>query len=93
LKVYEKTTEEVLFYGWDYIDALPSGDTITSSVWTVDSGITKLSEGVQGLETEIMIGGGTLGEGYKAKNVVTGSPSGTVLARTIQVVIVSDRFN
>ena len=93
MSIYRKTTEEVLFYGWDYIDALPAGDSIASSTWTVDTGITKLSESLQGLETEIMLSGGTLGEGYKAKNVVTGSPSGTVLARTIQVVIVSDRFN
>jgi hypothetical protein len=73
-----KDPSAVLDYGVDWTDWL-DGDTISTSTWTVPSGITKDSDSKTTTGTIIWLSGGTLGESYVLVNriVTTNSPART----------------
>jgi len=85
---YKKTVNEKLDYKFDFkpftngregakTDFLVSGETITSYILTVDTGITKDSDILEDTDTSILMwfSGGTINSTYKITCLVTTSDS------------------
>lgn len=70
LSLEVKAPDEVRDYSIDWSTRLLTGDTIASSTYTLDTGITEVSTAIDGTSTVIRISGGTLGERYKVENEV-----------------------
>jgi hypothetical protein len=64
---FEKDPDDILDYGFDWEPWL-NGDTIVTSVWTLDPGITQDSETETTTLATIWLSGGTDGEVYKCEN-------------------------
>jgi hypothetical protein len=62
-----------LDYGFDWSSWLASGETILTSTWTVESGLTKVSDNNSTTATTIWVKGGTAGESYIITNHITTS--------------------
>lgn len=71
---YEKRAAEVKDYGFDWSDRLlvngVAGDTISTSTWVVETGITKDSDTDTDTTTTIWLSGGTAGVEYTLTNRV-----------------------
>ena len=90
-----KDPEEKLVFGWDWVDALESGESISTSEWTIETTetgspptaliITPGSESLSGTETGVRIEEGTRGVTYLLKNKITTAPSGDVGVRRIEI--------
>lgn len=65
-----KTADSILDFQFDWSTWLASGDTISTSTWTLESGITEDSESETTTTTTITISGGTTGKTYKATNAI-----------------------
>lgn len=73
---YEHAPLSNLDYGFDWKQWLSLGETVTSSVWTVDAGLTKSSEqNIDGV-TSVFIAGGEIGKMYKVTNKITTTAAG-----------------
>jgi hypothetical protein len=81
--VEPKDPSEVKFYTMDWTLTLNTGATISTSSWTVESGLTKDSDAIVSgnKKTTILVSGGTDGVDYKATNQITTS-DGETLERT-----------
>lgn len=55
---------------WDTL-WLPTGDTITASTFTVESGLTKDSENFTDTQAKVWLSGGTAGVTYTITNHIT----------------------
>lgn len=64
-----KTASEVKDYSIDWFEEL-GADTITSSTWTVPSGITQNSATATETVVTIWLSGGTAGQSYEIRNVI-----------------------
>lgn len=65
--MFVKAPNDVLDYTWDWSVWLPTGDTISTVTWTVESGITKESSPAPSNTTTtatVWIGSGTAGTTY-----------------------------
>lgn len=73
IPVYTKDPQAVENFGIDWVNVLGE-DSISSSSWTVDSGITKDSTDISGTQAIVVLSGGTAGQSYQAVNriVTTG---------------------
>ena len=91
MREYVKTAWEELDYGWDFGKPLPAGDTIQTSTWIVDAGVTVIGQGNDNTTTQIFLGGGTLLDTYKCVNQVV-SVGGRKLERVFTVRIVPERY-
>jgi hypothetical protein len=69
-KSYRKDPAAVLDYQVDWTEWLEAGDTIVTSTWTVDTGITNNLDAFTTTLTWIWISGGTAGQTYHAVNRV-----------------------
>jgi len=78
-----KTPDEVKDYGVEWADQL-GGATISSSDWTVPSGITEDDADTDGTATVIRVSGGTAGQEYTLTNTITTS-AGETLQRAIRI--------
>ena len=78
-----KDPEAVLDYQLDYTNYLASGDSITTSTVTVDSGLTKDSDTLTGSGklVTITLSGGTEGTVYTVKNTVVTNDGRTAVKR------------
>jgi len=65
--IYFKEATAILDYGIDHSDWL-DGRTISTSVWTVPTGITKVSESNSTTQTFIKLSGGTWTASYEILN-------------------------
>jgi len=65
---FYKDPEAVLDYGVDWSSWLTDSETISSSSWTVPSGITEDSNTSSDTKATIWLSGGTDGESYKLIN-------------------------
>lgn len=83
---FRKDPQSVLDYGVDWSDWLASGETISTSAWTVPAGITKDSDTKGDTSTVIWLSGGTAGEIYTLANKITTTDSRTV-ERSIQIIV------
>lgn len=70
---FEHAPLAILDYGLDWSSWLVSGETITNSTWTVDTGLTKsLEQNLAGV-TSLFVSGGVVGKVYKLTNTITTS--------------------
>lgn len=83
---FRKDPQSVLDYGVDWSDWLASGETISTSTWTVPTGITKDSDSKGDNSTLIWLSGGTAGTTYQLANKIVTSDSRTV-ERTIEIIV------
>jgi hypothetical protein len=67
-----KDPSDVRIYGidWSAFLAARSDTTISSSSYTVTTGLTKDTETLSGAEAKVKVSGGTAGEDYLATNTV-----------------------
>lgn len=89
---YTKPAAAVLDYGRDWSDWLPTGDTIATSTWAVDAGLTLGAHDHDDTSTRVWLSGGTVGEAYWATNRIT-TAGGRTDERAIQVRIVDRRMH
>lgn len=83
-KEYEHAPASKLDYGFDWNLWLAVGETIVTSVWLVDAGLTQSSEDNVSGVTSVFVAGGVAGTSYKLKNTITTS-SGRIDSRTIRL--------
>jgi hypothetical protein len=62
--------EDVLDYTIDYSNILPASDSIASSSWAVDPGVTVDQTSFSGLKSFFWVSGGTADQIYTATNHV-----------------------
>lgn len=86
---FTKDPNETLDFTFDWSSWLPSGDTISTSVFTVDAGITNASSSNTTTTAIIFLSGGTAGTRYKVANRIT-TAGGRIAERTI-IINVEDR--
>ena len=77
----EKDPDETIDVTLDYT-ALLNGATISSSSWSLASGITSPSSSNTTTATTLRVTGGTLGQKYKAKNTIEAT-SGQIFVRRV----------
>lgn len=82
-----KDPAAVLDYGINWATWL-NGDTISTSTWTVPTGITQASESETTTVATIWLSGGTAGEDYLVTNKIT-TNGGRTDERTIRVSVVN----
>lgn len=68
-----KDPDSKLDYGFDWSSWLATGETILTSTWTVETGLTKVSDSNSTTATTIWVTGGTVGESYVITNHITTS--------------------
>lgn len=86
IQSFRKDPASVLDYGIDWSDWLDSGETISTSTWTVPVGITKDSESNGDTSTLVWLSGGTAGTTYELANKIVTSDGRTV-ERTIEIIV------
>lgn len=67
----QKDPQAVLDYAMDWTPWLAEGETIATSSWTVDAGITKDSDSKTTTVATVWLSGGTAGVTYKLTNHIT----------------------
>lgn len=70
---YLKDPDATLDFGIDWSDWLASGETISTSVWTVEAGIMEESNSHTDDVATIWLSGGTAGNTYTLTNRITTS--------------------
>lgn len=83
-----KDPDEVLDYALDWSNVLETGETISTSTWTVPSGITDSSASISGSTTRIWLSSGTSGTVYSVTNKIVTS-DGRTWERTARLPVVS----
>lgn len=83
-----KDPDAVLDYAIDWSDWLQSGETISTSAWTVQTGLTAGSTGNNGTIASIWLSGGTAGTTYTATNRIT-TNQGRTDDRTLRIPVES----
>ena len=68
-----KDPDAVLDYGLDWSNWLASGETISSSSWVVETGLTKDSSSNTTTTTTVWLSGGTAGRTYRITNSIVTS--------------------
>lgn len=86
IQTFRKDPDSVLDYGIDWSDWLASGETISTSTWTVPTGITEDSDLNGDESTLIWLSGGTAGTTYTLANKIVTSDGRTV-ERTIEIIV------
>lgn len=86
-----KDPDEILDYEIDWAAELESGESISTSTWTVPDGITEDSSTNSTTTTTIVLSGGTAGEEYIITNkVVTDSSPARTHEKTMIVPVLQD---
>jgi len=67
---FVKDPGETKAYSIDHSNELLSGDTISTSTWSIPAGITEVSETETATVATIEISGGTVGTTYRCENTV-----------------------
>lgn len=87
MKVFSKTPEGILDYGWDWTDWLEEGDTIVTSEWEADSGLTVDSDEFTTTLTTVFISGGSNHKTYSITNTIT-TDGGRTTSRSIKIDVI-----
>lgn len=85
-QTFTKDPDAILDYRIDWSSWLGSSDTISTSTWTVPSGITKDSDSKTTTVAVIWLSGGTLGDDYELVNHIV-TADGREDDRTITIQI------
>ncbi len=83
-----KTPAEVLDYTFEWADWL-AGGSLETSTWSVDTGLTQVSESDDGQNATLWLSGGTVPLKYRAVNQVTSG--GRTAQRTLNIHLVPHR--
>lgn len=83
---FTKDPDAVLDYGFDWTSWL-DGDTISTSAWSADAGITVDSDSNNTTSTTVWLSGGTAGTTYEVTNQIT-TAAGRTDDRTIRIKVV-----
>lgn len=86
LQAFNKDPDETLDYEIDWTNWL-SGDTISSSSWSVPAGITDVTETHTYTLATVRLSGGTLGTTYNCVNTIV-TTGGQTAQRSIDIIIV-----
>ena len=81
-----KDPDEVLDYQVDWSARLASGDSVQSSTWTLDSGLSQNSASIASPKTTIWLSGGTAGKTATIVNRVV-TTQGRTMEETIALPI------
>jgi hypothetical protein len=73
-----KDPDEVKYYSMDWTNYLNTSATISTSAWTVASGITAGANGTDGAIARVLLSGGTHGQNYIVTNRITTSDGETL---------------
>jgi hypothetical protein len=79
-----KTPDEEKDYGIDWRKWIATDVTISTSVWELPTGITRVTDSIDGRQTLIRLAGGTAGTTYELINEIVTSV-GENLERSIEV--------
>ncbi len=85
MKTFTKDPDSRLNYTFKWANWL-DGDTISTSSWSADSGITVYSDSNDTNSTTVFMEGGTAGETYTVTNSIT-TAGGLVVDRSMQLQI------
>lgn len=66
-----KTPGATLDFAQDWSDWLSTGDTIATSTWTVETGVTVDSDSNTTTTATAIVSGGAAGKTYKVENFIT----------------------
>lgn len=83
LKTFTKDPAEVLDYSMDWAGWL-KGDTIATSTWTSDAGITRVTDVNSSSSATVWVSGGTDGTTYNLTNTIT-TVGGATAKRTMAI--------
>ena len=86
IKSFVKGPGDVLDYPMSWTSWLATGETISTSTWTVTDGLTEDSNTHASGVATVWLSGGTDGETYYATNQIVTS-AGRTVSRTIQIVV------
>ena len=89
MTIFLKTANEADFFGFDYTDELGT-DTISTSTWTIPSGLTTGAAGNDTKTTSVFLSSGSLNTNYDCVNKIT-SALGRIVERTFTLRIVATR--
>jgi hypothetical protein len=70
MDIFIHDPQATLVYGFDWADWLAENDSLATSTWTGDEGITIGNDELDGTETRVLISGGTDKENYRITNHV-----------------------
>lgn len=84
--VASKDPAAVLDYAVDWTEWLAAGDEIAASVWTLPSGLTRITDNFTTTATRIWLGGGVAGKVYEIVNHIT-TEAGLEDERTFTIVV------
>lgn len=88
IKEFEKDPSAVLDYTINWSDWLTAGETISTSTWTLDTGITLSTDSKSTTTATAWISGGEHGRSYLATNqIVTNSTPTRTDERSISLII------
>lgn len=82
-----KDPDALLDYGFDWSLWLQPGDTISSSTWQVEDGLTASTPSHTATTTTVWLSGGTAGRSYQVTNRIT-TAGGRTDERTMVVRVV-----
>lgn len=86
--IFKKDPDEKLDFVIDWSEWLATGETISTSVWTVATGITEESDSNTTTTATLWLSGGTAGTDYTAANKITTSAA-RIAERTLTIRVVS----
>jgi hypothetical protein len=90
-KSFPKDPDERKDYSIQWAAHLTGAETIASSVWVVDTGITVATTTTSATATTIWLEGGTSGTNYKVINrITTTSSPARILEKAIQIRVKSN---
>lgn len=82
-----KDPNATLTFGFEWAGWLESGDSISASVWTVESGLNVVSTSFTTTRSLVRLSSGVVGKTYKARNHIT-TAHGDEDDRTLEIKIV-----
>lgn len=84
MRTITKAPDEEILEGFDWSDRISAGDSLASSTWTLDSGLSGNSGAYNQTSTQVELTGGTAGAQYRVINLVTTS-QGEAFQRSFKV--------
>lgn len=69
----DKLADDADDYGYNWARWMDPAETISTSIWAADAGITLADPTVDGWVTGVVVGGGLAGMTYTVSNTVTSS--------------------
>ena len=85
---FQKRPEDVVDYNVDWSQWLETGDTIQTSTWIVETGITQDSESETASVATIWVSGGIEGRTYRLINEIVTTPGARTKRQPIIVEVI-----